>query len=516
MRRLLLPLLLAAAVAGCPVGPGYHRPPVDTPNDWRPPSPLEDTLRPFYDSIAAHPDTLPAAARDSTMPLADSMVKLMPPSPSADTATATSIDWFALLQDTVLRRLVDTAIAENRTVRAAIATIDEFRAEYGVAKGPLFPQITANGSAGKERIAFGGVPITFDVYQVTGNVSWELDFWGRLRRSTQAAREDLVASEESRRAVVLSLISDVATAYLELRELDLDLDISRRTLESRRETLRLAQRRFQHGLISELDVRQFESQVADPAARVADFQRQIVQKEDQLSILLGHHPANVPRGEPLPAVLASIVVPRALPSSLLERRPDVRQAEAQLRAATARIGVAEAARLPTVTITGDYGTQSTTASGLFKNNSDVYSILGGVSVPIFSGGQYSNEVKAARARADQARYMYQQTVLTALQDAQDALIGLRASHDQLIAQQMQVTSLQSALHLATRRYDNGISSYLDVLDAQRSLFTAELSLAQVQRQELVSAVQLYKALGGGWPSDSTSGPGGGGAPGSPR
>ena len=515
MRRLALPLVLAAA-AGCAVGPAYHRPPVDTPNEWRTPSPLEDSLRPFYDSLAAHPDTVPAAARDSTMPLADSMVELMPPSPGADTATAASVDWFALLKDTVLRRLVDTAIAENRTVRTAIATIDEFRAEYGVAKGPLFPQLTANATAGKERVSFGGVPVTFNVYQVTGNVSWELDFWGRLRRSTQAAREDLLATEEARRALVLSLIGDVATAYLELRELDLDLDISRRTLASRRETLRLAQRRFQQGLISELDVRQFESQVADPAVRVADFERQVAQKEDQLSILLGHHPANVPRGEPLPAVLASIVVPRTVPSSLLERRPDVREAEAQLRAATARIGVAVAARLPTFTITGDYGTQSTTASSLFKNNSDVYSILGGISLPIFTGGRYSNEVKAARARAEQARYTYQQTVLVALQDAQDALIGLRASHDQLVAQQLQVTALQSALHLATRRYDNGISSYLDVLDAQRSLFTAELALAQVQRQELVSAVQLYKALGGGWPSDSTGAAGAGGAPGAQR
>ena len=515
MRRLALPLALAATMGACAVGPAYHRPPVDTPNDWRPPSPLEDSLRPFYDSLAAHPDTSPATQRDSTMPLADSMLSLMPPSPPNDTATSSSIDWFALLQDTVLRRLVDTAVAENRTVRVAIATIQEFRADYGVAKGPLFPQITANGAAGRERISFGGTPITFDIFSVTGNVSWELDFWGRLRRTAQAAREDLLATREAKRAVVLTLISDVATAYLELRELDLDLDISRRTLESRRETLRLAQRRFQPGLISELDVRQFESQVADPAARVADFERQVVQKEDQLSVLLGHHPANVPRGEPLPAVLSSIVVPRALPSSLLERRPDVREAEAQLRAATARIGVAEAARLPTVTITGEYGTQSTTASSLFKNNTDIYTVLGGISLPIFTGGRYSNEVKAARARAEQAKYMYQQTVLTALQDAQDALIGLRASHDQLVAQQTQVTALQSALHLASRRYDNGISSYLDVLDAQRSLFTAELTLAQVQRQELVSAVQLYKALGGGWPSDA-GGAGGGGAAGAPR
>ena len=516
MRRFALPLLLTAAIGGCAIGPSYHRPPVDTPSQWRAPSPLEDSLRPFYDSLAAHPDTTPATLRDSTMPLADSMITLMPPSPSGDTTSAASIDWFALLQDTVLRRLVDTAIAENRTVRVAIATIDEFRAEYGVAKAPLFPQLTANGTGGKERVTFGGVPVTFDLYQVTGNVSWELDFWGRLRRSSQAAREDLLSTQEARRAVVLSLISDVATAYLELRELDLDLDISRRTLDSRRETLRLAQRRFQQGLISELDVRQFESQVADPAARVADFERQVVQKEDQLSVLLGHHPSNVPRGQTLPAVLSAIVVPSALPSSLLERRPDVRQAEAQLRAATARIGVAQAARLPKFTITGEYGTQATTASGLFKNNSDVYTVLGGISLPLFTGGEYTNEVRAARARADEARYMYQQAVLTALQDAQDALIGLRASHDQLIAQQLQVTSLQSALHLATRRYDNGLSSYLDVLDAQRSLFTAELSLARVQRQELVSAVQLYKALGGGWPSDSAGANGSGGAPGARR
>jgi multidrug efflux system outer membrane protein len=247
--------------------------------------------------------------------------------------------------------------------------------------------------------------------------------------------------------------------------------------------------------------------VADPAARVADFQRQIAQLENSLSVLLGHAPGTIPRGRPLPDVLSTISIPTGVPSQLLEHRPDVLAAEADLVAATARIGAAQGARLPRFTITGQYGSQSTQFSQLLKNNTDIYQLFFGISLPLFTGGQLSNEVRAARARAEQARYQYEQTFLRALQDVENALAALRADRDQVVAQETQVNALRRALHLATERYQEGISAYLDVLDAERSLFTAELSLTQVQLQESVDAVQLYKALGGGWPATPESAPG---------
>ncbi|MBX6332641.1 MAG: efflux transporter outer membrane subunit [Gemmatimonadaceae bacterium] len=445
---------------------------------------MEDSLRPFFDSLARSRDS---AARAPRALLSD---------------TAANLQWFALFQDTVLQKLVETAVRENRDVRVAVATIEEFRAEYGVARGPLFPQLDVTAQAGKEKIIFGGTqPFTFNVFNVAGNVAWELDFWGRLRRSAQAARADLLAQEANERAVVLSLVSDVAVAYLQLRQLDLNLEIARQTLASRQRTLQLATRRYSQGLISELDVRQFEAEVADPAARVADFERQIAQLENQLSVLLGHHPGPIPRGRSLPDVLSTIDIPAGLPSQLLERRPDVRAAEQSLAAATARIGVAQGARFPRFTITGQYGSQSTELSRLLGRNTDTYQLFFGISLPLFTGGQLSNDVRAARARAEQARYRYEQTVLQALQDVEDALAAVRSGRDQVVAQQTQVNALQRALHLATERYEEGVSSYLDVLDAQRSLFTAQLALTQAQLQALVDAVQLYKALGGGWTTE---------------
>jgi multidrug efflux system outer membrane protein len=294
-------------------------------------------------------------------------------------------------------------------------------------------------------------------------------------------------------------VGDVATAYLQLRQLDLALEISRRTLTANRETFRLARRRFDQGLISELDVRQFESEVASPAASVALLEGQITQTENQLSVLVGRNPGIIPRGRPLTEVLGELSVPAVLPSSLLERRPDVREAEAQLHAATARIGVAKGDLFPKLIVTGDYGTYSPNTDGLFKKNSEIYQILGGVSMPIFTGGKVGKQVDVARARAEQSRYSYEQTVLTALREVEDAVAGVRASRNQVAAQQTQVDALRRALRLAEMRYQSGASSYLDLLDSQRSLFGAELSLAQVQGQQATAAITLYKALGGGWP-----------------
>jgi outer membrane protein, multidrug efflux system len=496
MVRLVLGAVLVCVAAGCAVGPGYRRPELGVPVEWRRVDPAADSLRPFYDSLRANRDTLPLNPNPTEVVSVDSSAG----AGAFLTDTTANLVWFDLLRDPELRQLVETALRENRDVRVAIATINEFRAQYGVAKGDFFPQITLNAQGGRTKTVFGTLgSFTYDQLTATANLSWELDFWGRIRRSTEAARNDLLAQRENQRAVVLTLVGDVTTAYLTLRQLDLSLEISRRTLAANRETFRLARRRFEQGLISELDVRQFESEVASPAASVAQLEGQITQTENQLSVLVGRNPGGIPRGRPLTEVLGELTVPAYLPSTLLDRRPDVRQAEAQLHAATARIGAAKANLFPIPVVTAEYGTYSPNTDRLFKKSSEIYSIFGGVSMPLFTGGKVGKQVAVARARAEQSRYSYEQTVLTALREVEDALAGVRASRNQVAAQQTQVDALRRALRLAEMRYQSGASSYLDLLDAQRSLFGAELSLAQVQGQQATAAVTLYRALGGGWP-----------------
>jgi len=499
--RIITSLALVTLITACAVGPGYRRPSLGMPDGWRPSSASEDSLRPFYDSLRTSRDTLlPHGADTARVPFA---YDTAPAGARGDTAVA--LKWLDLVQDSVLRQLVDTALRDNRDVRTAIAAIDEFRAQYRATRGALLPEVTANGQAGRNEQVFGTFgSFTYDVFRATADLSWELDVWGRLRRSTQAARADLAVRQEDRRALELSLIGDVATGYVDLREADRDLEIARRTLASRRLTLALARQRLEQGLISELDVRQFEAEVASPAASVADFERQVAQQENALSVLVGRNPGAIARGRSLTELVARIPIPAGVPSALLAHRPDVRGAEASLRAATARIGVAEAARLPTFTITGQYGSQSTEFSKWFGSGTNVWQAFAGVSVPLFTQGRPGGEeVNIARARAVQARARYEQTVLVALREVEDVLVALRTAQDRAAAQGRQVVALRRALELAEMRYQNGISSYLDVLDAQRSLFTAELALSAAERDQLVAAVQLYKAVGASWPTAAT-------------
>ena len=503
-RRVAGPVSVLAAVclatAGCAVGPSFRRPEPDVPAAWRATPAVADSLRPFYDSLQTHRDTLALTPGAEVAPGVGDTATGAGMLPADTTA---GLAWFDLLRDPALRTLVESALKENRDVRVAIASISEFQAQYGVVRGDLFPQIFLNAQGGRVKTVLGTLGTSsFNELQATASLQWEVDLWGRIRRSTEAARSDLLAREENRRAVVLTLVSDVATAYLQLRELDLELEISQRTLAANRETLRLARRRFDEGLISELDVRQFESQVAGPAASVAQFEGQIAQIENLLSVLVGRNPGGIPRGRPLTEVLGSLAVPVQVPSRLLERRPDVREAEAELHAATARIGAAQGNLLPVFTVTGDYGTDSPRTSDLFKSGSEIYQVFAGVSVPLFTGGRLGKQVDVARARAEQSRYGYEQTVLIALREVEDALAAVRASRNQVIAQQTQVDALRRALRLAEMRYQAGASSYLDLLDAQRSLFSVELALAQVQGQQALAAVTLYKALGGEWPEAS--------------
>ena len=414
-------------------------------------------------------------------------------------AGATSLAWSDVLRDPTLDSLIRTAVANNRNLRVAQARINEYRALRGIAGSRLFPQLTANTSIASNKIALAASPpIEFEAARATADLAWELDFWGRTRRGAQAAGFDAAAREDDVRATTLTLVSDVATTYLQLREADAVIAIAEQTLSSRATTLQLARRRFEQGLISELDVRQFEATVADPAARVADYARQRTESENALSLLMGAAPHAIARGQLLSDIVKTVAVPDSLPGALLARRPDVLRAQHDFQAATARIGATVAARFPTITITSQYGAQRPVYGNLFDGKGEVYALQAGISLPLFTGGRLSNEEKAARARAEQSKNVLDQTVLGALREASDAAAGVRLRRDQLAAQETQERALQAAYSIAERRYNSGISSYLEVLDAQRSLFAAQLTRVQVERLYLASTVQLFRALGGSW------------------
>jgi outer membrane protein, multidrug efflux system len=483
-----LAVALTAMLAGCAVGPRFHPAPVVPATTRVGAGSRSDFARYFYDSLAA--------AR-----AADSVVAPIAPLPARSVAADSIADlaWLDILHDSTLTRLVATALRQNRDLALAEARIREYRALAGVARGPLFPSLTLNGSASTNQIVLGAFPpASYEAWRVTGDVAWELDFWGRIRRGLQAAGADLSAQQAAAQAAVLSLVSDVATGYLQLLELDQEREIAERTLGTRRATLDLAQQRYARGVISELDVRQFEAQVAVPAVRLAQVEQLRATQEHALSVLLGQGPTAIPRDGSLAGAARAVQVPDSLPATLLARRPDVRQAEREFAAATARIGVAVAARLPTIMIIGSYGSQASSADSLFRSQTNIYQLQGGISIPLFTGGRLVNQARVARARAAQAGARYEQTTLTALREAGDALAGVHATRDQVVAQETQARALRRALELADMRYQTGVANYFEVLDAQRSLFDAELALSQTQLAQLTAAVRLYKALGGSW------------------
>jgi multidrug efflux system outer membrane protein len=477
-------------------GPSYRPETVIAPDQRIGAARSNDSTRRFFDSLAVE------RRRDSTRvaPLPVARAPL-------NDATVSSMAWLDIVRDSTLVRLVETALRQNRDLQVAIARINEFRADVGIARGPLLPSVTLNATESSNQIALGVIPPTsYRAARVTGDLAWELDFWGHVRRGVEAANADLGAQEAARRATVLSLVGDVATGYLQLLELDQERAIAERTLSSRKVTLEIARQRFAQGLTSELDVRQFEAQVAAPAVTLAQAERALAQTEHNLNVLLGEAPVAIPRGLPLIDAVSALVVPDSLPAALLARRPDVVQAERIYAASTARIGVADAARWPTVSIVGSYGSQAGAPTDIFGSQTKVYQALVGISFPLFDNGRLASASAAARARAEQARASYEGVALNALREANDALIGVRSARDQSVAQATQANALRQALEIATLRYQAGLASYLDLLDAQRSLFGAELALSQAQLGELTAAVQLYKALGGSWVTSPGSSP----------
>ena len=470
--------LIALLAAACAVGPSPDVRPAPSPTAHAAPQPAGE--RAFLDSLVSASSLAVAAA-----PLA--------------VDSTTEFGWLELMRDTQLVALVRTAVANNRDLQNATALVREFRAQQAAARGSLVPELDLNGGAARQRLVFAGTAFPdFNAFRGTADASWEVDFFGRLRRGVQAAGFDASATADNRRAVLLSLVADVTNAYLALLELDEDLSIAERTLDSRQLTLKLARDRFRQGVISELDVRQFESEVATAATRAAAFTLARAQAESQLSVLLGQAPGPIPRGAPLAETVRAVSLPDSLPSSMLARRPDVMRARDGWSAAMARTGVAAAAQLPRVIITAEYGSQSATAGTLFGAGTSIYTIQAGVSVPLFTGGRVEAQQRAAQARADELKAAYEQTVLVSLREASDALSGVRLTRDALAAQESQVRALRRAVELAERRYTNGVSSNLEVLDVERGLFGAELALAQAQREYLGAMVQLYKVMGGSW------------------
>jgi multidrug efflux system outer membrane protein len=396
--------------------------------------------------------------------------------------------------------LIKTALAENFDVRIAASQILQAQAIYRVTRADQFPTVNGEvqGQGLRGTIIAGQSLPTVGSASLNVGLSWELDFWGKFRRASEAARAEILASEWGRRAVLTSLVSQVATTYYDLRALDLGLEIARRTLTSRQESLQLTQVRESGGVTSLVDVRQAEQLVHGANGEIVDLQRQIEQQENFISTLLGHYPETILRGRAVTDQAHAPEVPAGLPSALLDRRPDIQQAEQLIVAANAQIGVAKAAYFPQISLTASGGVASSALSTLFT--SGAWTAAASVLQPIFTAGRTRGQVALAKARTEEAALVYQQTIRQAFREVSDALVGYRRSQEFRVTQEQLVQSAQDARRLAELRYQGGAASYLEVLDSDTRLFTAELGLVQAQRDELAAFVEIYRALGGGWQS----------------
>jgi multidrug efflux system outer membrane protein len=415
--------------------------------------------------------------------------------------------WWELFQDPQLQELIRIALVENQDLGIAVSRIEEFRAVLGVTRSNQFPTVDIAGAAGRtdpSRNVFPGGLSGEEIenYRLSADVFFELDLFGRLRRSTEAARGELLAAEEFRRGITISLVANVASTYMLLRDLDAQLEISRRTEVTRANSLRIIEARFEMGTVPRLDVNQAEIQLAVANSAVASAERLVGQTEHALSLLIGRNPGGIARGLPLQRQTMPPSIPAGLPSELLLRRPDVLSAEASLAAQTARIGVAEAARWPSLSLTGSFGFESQELSTLTQSGSDFLSIGGSIFQPLFNSGRNKRQVEIEQARTKQALLGYQQTLQRAFGEVEDALIAVRTYKVEREARARQAAAARSATMLSRARYDGGVSSYLEVLDAERSLFDAELTESQTLRLYINAVIELYKALGGGWNPES--------------
>ena len=467
-KPLLGTVLIAAAFTGCTVGPNYRRPTVQTPTTFRAPTPL--------------PPNEPASLAD--------------------------LKWFEVFKDERLQELERTALMQNYDLRDAVARVEAARANVGIVRSEQYPNFAADAQLSTTRSSRDGalpLPAGFVRNQnrtfgaATLNLlSFEVDIWGRLRRATEAARAQLLGADETRNTVMITLLSDVASQYFSLRELDYELEISQRTLATRQASLELIKNRQSGGVATLLDLRQGEQLVYTAAETIPTLQQQIEQTENTISLLLGRNPGNVVRGRSLVDQELPPDVPAGLPSALLERRPDIRAAEQNLVAANAEIGVAKAAYFPQISLSGFLGGQGNQLSSLFSGASGVWNFTPQVTQPIFTAGRLKSNVRLAEALHESALIEYEKAIQTGFTEVSDALIAHQRVREARAQQELLVAALQDRTRLAYVRYRGGVDTLLNALDADRDQFQAELSLAQIRRNELLSIVQLYKALGGGW------------------
>lgn len=459
--RLAVVACVAVLAAGCTVGPDYKRPPVTMPGEFR--------------SQTPDPGMAPNVS------IGDER-------------------WSTVFDDEVLQRLIATALAENFDLQIAASRILQAQAQLGITRADQFPtvdgQVSGQGTHGS--IVNGQKLPTVGIAQLGGSLSWEIDFWGKFRRATEAARAQILASEWGRRAIVTSLVGEVASGYFVLRSLDSQLEISRRTLTSREESLRLTEVREQGGATSLVDVRQAEQLVFTARGQIVDLQRRIEQQENALTVLLGRNPGPVERGRALTDQSHAPEVPEGLPSTLLDRRPDIQQAEQEIVATNAQIGVAKAAYFPRIALTGSGGVASTALSSLFS--AGTWALGASAVQPIFNAGRNRSQVALAEVRRQEADLAYRQTIQRAFREVSDAIIGYRRLREFRETQEGLLRAAQDARRLADLRYQGGATSYLEVLDSDTRLFAAELDLVQAQLGELAEFVEIYRSLGGGWQS----------------
>jgi outer membrane protein, multidrug efflux system len=454
--RVLVVVLIATVATACTLGRNYERPSIQTPSTYR-----------------------SASGQPTAASLAD-------------------LQWFELFRDDTLNGLIKTALQENFELRIAAQRVLQARAAYGITSAGQWPTVDASADI----IAARSSQVGASYAQAGFSFGWELDVWGRLRRLNEAARAQYLGTEEARRGVITTLVADVSQTYLALRALDFQLEVAKRTRDVANDNLRLVEARRTSGVASGLDVRQAQQLLYTATGQIASIDREIALAENALSLLLGHAPEDIPRGRPLDAMQAPPTVPAGLPSSLLERRPDIRAAEQQLIAANAQIGVAKADYFPRITLTGFFGAQSRQLSDLLSGPAVLASAGLGAAVPLFNAGRTRNNVRLAEALHGEALVNYQRVIYTAFRDVSDGLAGYAKTNEQRIEQEHLVEALTASAQLATQRYQGGLDSYLPVLDAQRNLFQGELDLVRLRQQELGSLVQLYRALGGGWTPNS--------------
>ncbi|GAU05478.1 RND transporter [Burkholderia stabilis] len=423
---------------------------------------------------------------------------------SGEAADVANSAWWEQFQDPTLNALIATALAENRDVKVASARVDEFLGQFVSTRSALFPQVAAGFDASRQRSSRSGaiplpptVPSVSNQFQATLSATWDLDLFGKVRRETEAARANLRASEEARRATILALVASVASSYITLRSLDRQLEIAKATTASRADSVKVFTARFNGGEVSQMELAQSQSEYETTLATIPQLETQIALQEDALSVLLGRNPGPIVRGRAL-AELETPAVPAGLPADLLERRPDLQQAEQNLIAQNALIGAARALYFPSISLTGLFGSVSAQFSNLFTGPARVWSFAGSATLPIFTGGNITGQVHQAEARQQEALYAYQKAIEVAFQQVEDALIGSQKSREQLATQARQIDALRTYERLARLRYEGGYTSYIEVLDAERTLFNAELSYTQTRSATLTSLVNLYMAMGGGW------------------